>query len=274
MKNFWIRTASAVVYVILFVGAIYAAQLLHNDFWGRMIFDAFLLFVTIGGTFEFYRMMRMKNVHPIAWLGYLASAAVCLGMSSSAVEWYWLPMLAFLLMLCVAPVAVLLQLWHHSENPFVNVAVTLLPAAYIALPMGLMPHINDYALLMPVIIMVWVNDACAYMGGSLIGKHKLWQRHSPGKTWEGCACGLLFCVLAGIFLGPIFNKDLVWYEWVLLALVCSVIGTLGDLAESMLKRSVGVKDSGNIMPGHGGFLDRFDSLLMIVPFVFVLFVML
>ena len=111
------------------------------------------------------------------------------------------------------------------------------------------------------------------MGGSLFGKHKMWPRHSPGKTWEGTAIGVVFAVLVGVFVGPLFDSPINLYpdtgrfHWAFLGLICGVVGTLGDLAESMLKRSVGVKDSGNIMPGHGGFLDRFDSLLFILPVV-------
>ena len=127
----------------------------------------------------------------------------------------------------------------------------------------------EFNILMMCIIMVWVNDSFAYMGGSLFGKHKMWPKHSPGKTWEGTAIGVAACVAVGILIGPMFNAlpyhQTSWPFWLLLALVCSIIGTLGDLVESMLKRSVGLKDSGNIMPGHGGFLDRFDSLLMIIP---------
>ena len=105
------------------------------------------------------------------------------------------------------------------------------------------------------------------MGGSLVGRHKMWPRHSPGKTWEGTAIGVAAAVATGVLVGPLFKTQLVWYDWMVLALVCSIVGTLGDLTESMLKRSVGLKDSGNIMPGHGGFLDRFDSLLFILPVV-------
>ena len=97
----------------------------------------------------------------------------------------------------------------------------------------------------------------------------MWQRHSPGKTWEGTIIGVLITLLVAYFVGPLFNSAIAWYHWLVLGLICSVIDTLGDLVESMLKRSVGMKDSGTIMPGHGGFLDRFDSLLIATPFVFV-----
>ena len=125
-----------------------------------------------------------------------------------------------------------------------------------------------------VIALVWINDSGAYIGGSLFGKHKMWPRHSPGKTWEGTAFGVLVAVLVAVFVGPLLVPDVAWPTWLAVGLVCSVVATLGDLVESMLKRSVGVKDSGNIMPGHGGFLDRFDSLLIITPFVYIVLLLL
>ena len=158
------------------------------------------------------------------------------------------------------------QLWRKTENPFADVLHTVLPMLYAATPLSMMPYLHySMNVLVMCIIMVWVNDSFAYMGGSLVGKHKMWPRHSPGKTWEGTAIGVAAAVAAGLFVGPLFETRLVWYDWLILGLVCSIIGTLGDLVESMLKRSVGLKDSGNIMPGHGGFLDRFDSLLFILP---------
>ena len=146
----------------------------------------------------------------------------------------------------------------------------MVPMLYAAIPLGLMPllHVGYNALVM-VLIMVWMNDNGAYMGGSLLGKHKMWSRHSPGKTWEGTIIGVVFTLATAYFIGPLFNPNIAWYHWLVLGFICSVIDTLGDLVESMLKRSVAMKDSGKIMPGHGGFLDRFDSLLIATPFVFV-----
>lgn len=275
MKNFWIRTASAAAYAILFVGSIYSGRLMGNLNAGVLIFTAFLMFVAMGGTFEFFRMVSLQGASPCKPLGYALSAAMLMVLASQALQDFvqfrisiifcgmaFLPM-AFAIVLMV-------QLWRHSEHPFGDAAYTVVPAFYVALPLGLMPTMHtDFNVLMMVIVMSWVNDCFAYMGGSLFGRHKMWTRHSPGKTWEGTACGFLFCVLAGVFLGPLFNTKLSVFDWAVLGVICSVIGTLGDLAESMLKRSVGLKDSGSIMPGHGGFLDRFDSLLMIMPFVFV-----
>ena len=274
MKTFWIRTASATVYAVLFLGSIYSGRLLDSPLWGNIILTAFALFVTIGCTFEFYRLVGKQGAVPSRWLGYLMAAFVTAVLSlfnlldtGEGVGNVVLGL--FVLGMFVAtPLVIALQLWKHSERPFADAMYTLLPMLYIALPMGLMSTLHNIQnVLVMCIIMVWVNDCFAYMGGSLVGKHKMWPRHSPGKTWEGTAIGVVACIATALFVGPLFDTILHWYDWVVLGVICSVVGTLGDLAESMLKRSVGVKDSGNIMPGHGGFLDRFDSLLFILPVV-------
>lgn len=274
MKNFWTRTVSAIVYVLLFLGSIYSGVLLGSKLAGAIIFTAFLLFVTVGCTFEFFRIVAKQGATPCRPLGYVLAVAALLmfalvPMVSAAYgfTFVWVFYTFVPLFFAVAAVA---QLWYHSEQPFRDAAYTLVPMLYAAIPLGLMPwlHFNYNALVM-VLIMVWMNDNGAYMGGSLIGKHKMWPRHSPGKTWEGTIIGVVVTLLVAYFVGPLFNKGIAWYHWLAMGLICSVIDTLGDLVESMLKRSVGMKDSGNIMPGHGGFLDRFDSLLIATPFVYV-----
>lgn len=271
MKTFWIRTASATVYAVLFLGSILSGRLLDSEVAGTIILTAFALFVAEGCTFEFFRMAEMHGAYPCRWLGYSWTAlmVVSLGVLQSKVVAVAIAVLFIVLMASFA-ITMLVQLWRHSEQPFRDIACTLVPMAYIALPLGLMPVLNYLGVLLMCVVAIWVNDSFAYMGGSLVGKHKMWVRHSPGKTWEGTIIGALFCMAACAVFGPMLNKGevvLLWYQWLVLGAVCSVIGTLGDLAESMLKRSVGVKDSGKIMPGHGGFLDRFDSLLAILPFV-------
>lgn len=281
MKTFWIRTASATVYALLFIGSIYSGRLIGNDNIGVLILTAFALFVALGCTFEYYRIAEMQNNHPNKPLGYFFTTLMVLVPSllplcinetdEGSVFGFTLITLFAALLFVSLPITLMRELWRNSEHPFGDALHTLLPAIYCALPLGLMSILHyEFNILMMCIIMVWVNDSFAYMGGSLLGKHKMWPKHSPGKTWEGTAIGVAACVAVGILIGPMFNAlpyhQTSWPFWLLLALVCSIIGTLGDLVESMLKRSVGLKDSGNIMPGHGGFLDRFDSLLMIIPF--------
>lgn len=274
MKNFWVRAASAVVYVALFLFCIYSGKLLGNDLVGGIIFTAFLLFVACGCTFEFFRIVSNQGATPCQPMGYAYSVIAILALTGISAFSSNLGYAAFGIAMTLLPaafgLAAMVQLWNHSEQPFRDAAYTMVPMLYAAIPLGLMPllHVSHNVLVM-VLIMVWMNDNGAYMGGSLLGKHKMWERHSPGKTWEGTAIGVVFTLVTAILVGPLFNSGIAWYHWLVLGLICSVIDTLGDLVESMLKRSVGMKDSGNIMPGHGGFLDRFDSLLIATPFVFV-----
>lgn len=274
MKTFWIRTASAVVYALLFVGSIYSGRLLHNPAAGVIILAAFLLFVNMGCSFEFFRMVSSQGARPNKPLGYAFAALAQLvfvlpNITGEPALWHCVFGMLLVLLLAFAFTACV-QLWRPSEQPFRDIAYTLVPMAYIALPLGLMPYLNqpEVNVLMLCVILVWVNDCFAYMGGSLVGKHKMWPRHSPGKTWEGTAIGVAFTFAVALIFGPMFQPKLTIVDCLAIGFICSVIDTLGDLVESMLKRSVGMKDSGNIMPGHGGFLDRFDSLLIIMPFVF------
>lgn len=276
MKTFWIRTASAVVYALLFLGTLLSGRLLGNPQLGLVLFGAFLLFVNAGCTFEFFRMVKTQGGRPSRVLGYIFSlTAMLLVIAIPLVD---NPLLGFglvfgsfaLFPMCFA-LSAIVQLWKQSDQPFRDAAYSMVPLLYIGLPLSLMlalvPDAGARVVLM-LVLMVWLNDSGAYIGGSLFGKHKMWERHSPGKTWEGTAFGVLVTVLVAVFVGPWIQPAVAWYHWLALGLICSVIDTLGDLVESMLKRSVGMKDSGNIMPGHGGFLDRFDSLLIIMPFAF------
>ncbi len=132
--------------------------------------------------------------------------------------------------------------------------------------------IDSYSPILPcaIIFSIWINDTMAYIVGSLIGKTPF-SSISPKKTWEGTIGGVILCVVAIYFLATsiAYTKTIHWNHWVMIAAICGVAGTIGDLFESKLKRLANIKDSGSFMPGHGGFLDRFDSLLMATPFVWL-----
>lgn len=272
MKTFWIRTASAVVYVLLFLGSMFSGVLLGNGRAGMLLFGAFLLFVAVGCSFEFLRMVRQQGARPCQPLAYFYAVVGFLLLGIPAIIGLNIALFGYMVVFyCLFALSVIVQLWQHSEQPFREAAYTLLPLLYIAVPLALMLTVlQDHGplVLFMIVATVWVNDSGAYIGGSLFGRHKMWPRHSPGKTWEGTAFGVAVSVVFAVFVGPAVSI-IAWQHWLFLALVCSIAGTLGDLVESMLKRSVGVKDSGSIMPGHGGFLDRFDSLLIIMPFVYL-----
>ena len=182
------------------------------------------------------------------------------------------------------------ELYLKQENPINDWAYTMLSQMYIALPFSMIPvlafnagadgniHFNSL-LPLSVFIFLWVSDSGAYCVGSLIGKHKLFPRISPGKSWEGSIGGGVFVLIAAAIVawydqsaveslkaaGEVYTPVLSTIQWLGLGLVVCVFGTWGDLVESLFKRTIGINDSGNILPGHGGMLDRFDSSLMAFP---------
>lgn len=173
------------------------------------------------------------------------------------------------------------ELYTRNENAIHDWAYTMLSQMYIALPFSMINvlafrqapdgDIHYYYLLpLSVFIFLWTNDTGAYCCGSLLGKHKLFPRISPAKSWEGSIGGALFVLIAAAVVGYLESQSnalsgLTIVQWLGLGLVVTVFGTWGDLVESLFKRTLGIKDSGNILPGHGGMLDRFDSSLMAIP---------
>lgn len=182
----------------------------------------------------------------------------------------FIPYLALFLYLMVS------ELYLKKQNPLHNWAYAMLSQLYIALPFALLNvlafHTDDstsvaqYNPILPLSIFIfnWVNDTGAYCSGMLLGKHKLFERISPKKTWEGSIGGGVFCIGASLVLAHFF-PFLSIGVWVGLALTVVFFGTWGDLTESLLKRHLGIKDSGNVLPGHGGMLDRFDSTILATP---------
>jgi phosphatidate cytidylyltransferase len=168
----------------------------------------------------------------------------------------------------------MVELLLASEKPFTNMGHFLLGLVYVGVPLALLVDIamvnDEYTPLrvLGILGLNWINDTFAYLTGSLIGKTPFFARISPKKTWEGTLGGIFFTVIIAWGISYYLNVYTP-VQWVAIAASVAIFGTVGDLIESMLKRSVGVKDSGNIMPGHGGFLDRFDSFIFLLPFVWI-----
>jgi phosphatidate cytidylyltransferase len=168
----------------------------------------------------------------------------------------------------------LIELFQTNLHPFHRIANTFWGVVYIALPLSLFSSIAfihgsyDQGLVMGILLLLWANDIGGYIGGVSFGKHKLFERVSPKKTWEGSIGGALFGLgtarVCAHFFPSILLKD-----WIVLSLLIIVFGSIGDLVESLFKRNLSVKDSGNLIPGHGGFLDRFDGLFIASPFLIV-----
>jgi phosphatidate cytidylyltransferase len=170
----------------------------------------------------------------------------------------------------------IVELFRNKPNPFQNVAITILGLIYIAIPFALLSFLvypnyitlkYNPEILIGYFVLIWTSDTGAYLTGMTFGKHPLFKRISPKKSWEGFIGGTVLTIGMS-FLVSHFSHEINLYIWIGVALIIAIFGVLGDLVESMLKRSLDVKDSGNFLPGHGGILDRFDSLIISSPFVF------
>lgn len=266
MKNFITRILSGAVYVGLIFCAIYFFDTIPA------IFLVFFGLVTLIGVWEACRLThgdvqnQSKVVKCVDALGALAVFA-----SFFFNEECDHSLASFLPILLYGLVRFTIQLYITNQNPIKSLQQSFFCICYVAIPLGLMSTISfteNSMLLLSIFIFLWFNDSGAYLVGSTIGKHRLFERISPKKSWEGFWGGLVLSVLAGYVMGAYFNdifhgpSALLFAGW---GMVVSIFATLGDLTESLMKRTAGVKDSSHLIPGHGGILDRIDSLLFAVP---------
>ena len=274
MKNLIIRTASGAVMLVVLLGAILASK------WSFM---ALMAAIAVGGMWEFYRFCEKAGYQPMKWLGifvgitiFVTSFAASLFLDTEVDGMGAIILMVTLPLLVLAmPIMAICELYRKSSTPIANIATSILGAIYAAFPMSLMLIIplllgngvwNPWIVIFYVFI-IWANDVFAYLFGITLGKHRLFERISPKKSWEGFFGGLLGAMGMGYAASIVVEGNAI--VWIGLALVAAISGVFGDLIESMFKRSIDIKDSGNIIPGHGGCLDRFDALIISAPFVFV-----
>lgn len=247
----------------------------------RYTFLALLLTICGGCTIEFYRLAQARGAQPMKIFGTAAGIMLLLLSFFTASRVYpvtWFAA-AFIITVVIPFVG---EMYRNREDPIANIGSTLTGILYVTLPLSLLCYIafsapvsagaaHGYApwVVLSYIYIIWMNDVGAYLVGITIGKHRLFERLSPKKSWEGFFGGLVFAIGLSLLLAWIFGWSMMF--WAGLAVVAVIGGVLGDLVESMFKRAAGVKDSGAIMPGHGGFLDRFDALLLSAPLVFLYF---
>ena len=273
MSNFWQRLITGIVFLVVLISGIIFSQ------W---TFAALFAVIDVLALWEFYRIGRQGGYKPLAVYGtavgfvafvlnFLYCSVADKGLSTLgqySVLCFILTFLSFLFVLVF-----IIVLFGHYENPIMTIAYTFYGLLYIALPFALISpiafHTGEYQSIMVLgmFIIIWVNDTGAYCFGVTIGRHKMFERISPKKTWEGFIGGALAAVGASLLLARFFPV-LTQQQWIATALLTVVFGTLGDLTESQLKRTVGIKDSSNILPGHGGILDRFDSIILAIPVIF------
>ena len=259
-------------------GSVFVVVLIFSTYLSQFsLFGLYFIFVLIG-TWEYLSIISIhSNFQPNVTLGLILSAFTFLALTSESIlNLSSLPFIGALMFSVFA--TPLIELYNNKPNPFSNIAQTIFPLIYVALPFGLLILSNSMftnsspgkfssELILGFYFILWSNDTGAYLTGKAFGKHKLFERISPNKTWEGSIGGGVLAIGIAIVCGMFFT-DLPLWKWASIGLIISVFGSMGDLAESLFKRSMNVKDSGKIMPGHGGILDRFDGLLIASPFVF------
>ena len=247
--------------------ALIAAPVVLAPLWfGGVRALLLILVVALLGGIEFYAMMAEGEYHPARWLG--------LGWIAALVLAGWQPNLPLVLPIMTAGlIFTLIYALFQTEKPVSGWATTAIGAIYIGLMMGqalalrLLP--SGLAWLFYALLITWANDTVAYFVGVTIGRHKLWPRLSPKKTWEGTIGGWLGAMLVGaLFAFWTTPLGIHWFLGAGLGLVSGILGLFGDLSISMVKRQVGVKDSGKLFPGHGGMLDRLDSVMFVLPFIY------
>ena len=261
MKEFLTRTVSGLIYVAIMIVSI----LLHP-----LIFMTVFLFILILGMIEFYRMCSTPDSIPMMVPG--LATGIILFLTIFLVRYTGADSEILLLIPASGLVLMSIPMFLQKDQPLISAALTLLGIVYVSLPVTiftlLMYHPYkegfDYQVVLFLFLILWLNDTGAYISGRLLGKHKMFPRISPKKSWEGLAGGLLIALLVTWVSHPLFPDIPFWHLWILCPVIV-ISGTFGDLVESAWKRSAGVKDSGKLMPGHGGILDRFDSAIFAAP---------
>jgi phosphatidate cytidylyltransferase len=263
-KNLLLRscTGFALVSVMLFC--------IQQGSWYLSVLFAVLLAFSI-----FELVSILKKLYAVNALGIYVSAfmfyGVLVSLALGILDWSWVGV--FLL----APFVLFAwELFRPSKNPLEQLALAVFSAYYLGVGYGMLfalPYMGldyDPTYLFALFFFIWTYDSFAYLTGMLFGKHKLFERISPKKTWQGAIGGMLFALLCAWVWAQNVPSTLHDLDWLLLGFAVALLATLGDLAESMLKRAFQVKDTSNFLPGHGGFLDRFDSAIFSAPFFYFL----
>ncbi len=270
-KNLLTRTIAGAVYVVILLFGI-----LGGTYFFIPIFGLILVFAL----HEFYRMVEKNTPHTISKAFNIISGIVIFisaYLYITQVNSYIFGVVSLGYLLILFASAILL----NRKDIFQTTIYSVFGQVYITLPLCLLMLIayqftisNNYGfyLILAIFVFMWVNDTAAYLFGSLLGKHRLIERISPKKSIEGFIAGLLFAILAG-YVFSYFYTNYTRFFWMGFALIAALFGTLGDLFESLIKRNYDVKDSGHLIPGHGGILDRIDSLLLAIPAVYLYLMM-
>lgn len=265
MSNLKKRAISSILYVALFLLALY---------FGAITSLIWIGLLSVICLWEFYQLFHEKEIRPIGMPAILVGAFTFLSMATQNGNSAWWPLLiAFLTLFFIV------ELFKHLEEPLLNLSITFMGLLYICAPLALLYRLGFYTaegvsetfnmeVLLGYFFILWTNDTAAYFVGRKWGKRKLMPSISPKKSWEGFWGGILFALLIG-YINSIFFSVFGSLTWLIIALIVGLFGSLGDLVESSFKRSLNIKDSGQLIPGHGGILDRLDGVFISAPMVYV-----
>lgn len=262
-------------------GSVFVIVLIGCTYWSSFSVFALFIFFVLVGSWEYLTILDRNSANnPNKKLGVFTAVLFFLSLTAGIV--LTIPTDKLLAVAILAAFSTpLLELYTKSKNPFGNIVHTLFPVIYVALPFVLLLLANEkladgeqYSpnFILGYYFILWSNDTGAYLSGKAFGKRKLFERISPNKTWEGSIGGATLAIIVALISGYFFELIPLW-QWACIGLIIATIGSMGDLVESLFKRSMNVKDSGKIMPGHGGVLDRFDGLLISAPFVYAFIIL-
>jgi len=274
--------------------------------YGELPFLFAIIIISSVALYEFYSLAKLKNVNSNFALGFLFNLIFILFIYFSLSNAKILINSGFIILVLILLLvlsAFSLEMWRRKENRLLNVSTTISGILYACFPFYSLILIREFYKIteffinnninLPlffinqqnleefsifsvifVLITIWICDSAAFFIGKNLGKHKLFERVSPKKTWEGAVAGFIASILSSFLLFYFFVPNFPYIHSIMLGVIIGIFGQIGDLAESLIKRDVGVKDSSNLIPGHGGALDRFDSILFVFPLVFVYFILL
>jgi len=235
--------------------------------WGYFIV---FFFVTMFTILEFYKLVGIDGMTTLKFWGTFLGLLIY--SLTFLVQMNILPYQSYFVIAPIASITFFIKLYKKEEKPFTNIAFTFLGVLYVAIPFSLINisvfHSNsyEYEIIIGMLLILWASDTGAYFAGTKFGKTKLFKSVSPKKSWEGSIGGTITAFIMAFVISYYFDALPQW-EWLSIAAIMVIIGTYGDLVESLFKRSLEIKDSGKSIPGHGGFLDRFDGLLLASPFI-------
>jgi phosphatidate cytidylyltransferase len=262
MNNFIKRTCTGAIFVLSILASIYFQESYYT------LSALFSIFCALG-LYEFYKLVNINEKVQVPSIPLIIAGLIlyagCIQIALCGTARLIIIYAFYILTLIIA------ELYRNKPAPMHNLAFALLGQCMVALPFSMLNLIataENIHWILALFFLIWITDTGAYLTGMLLGKHKFFERISPKKTWEGFIGGALFAIAGSLVFWYFFPNVPVW-QWIVFGILVVIFGTYGDLFESLLKRTVQIKDSGNILPGHGGILDRFDSLLFAIPVIYI-----